>query len=209
MGIPWPGTPGVSRLVQAVPDCHPCSRARSAAGLVAGPHGAGGSATCPPGWRDFASGAHGATWLAQSLVPPLRPLSLLAMHQGPQPFPGATGTAACRDRDSGWSPTASVWGATAIGPNPGVCNPVPGDTPSPWGAQGVPAPEQARPAAARGGRGERGVCRERTQDLSDGFAGSSRTRTSPGRRDAEPPPNRVCWGGRAAALLHGCGDPKP
>lgn len=56
---------------------------------------------------------------------------------------------------------------------------------------------RARPVGARGGRGEPGACWERSQDPSDGFVGSSRTRTSPGRRDTQPPPSSAGWVGES------------
>lgn len=68
---------------------------------------------------------------------------------------------------------------------------------------GTSAPCRARPVGARGGCGEPGACWEGSQDPSDGFVGSSRTRTSPGRRDTQPPPSSAAGWGRAAALLSG------
>lgn len=62
-------------------------------------------------------------------------------------------------------------------------------------------PQWARPAGVWGGCGEPGAFRERSEDSSDGFALSSRTRTSPGWLDAEPPPSSACWGGGRAAAL--------
>lgn len=66
---------------------------------------------------------------------------------------------------------------------------------------GTSALRRARPEGARGGPGELSVCWEGCQDPSDGFVRSSCTRTSPGRRDSQPPPSSACWVGESGALL--------
>lgn len=167
-------------------------------------------------------------WLTRWLPATMRRPT--GLHQ--PTLPCAAGTAVHRDGDCGWVPSTSVQGgiyghrqrwvmlswpdhghATSSSPDLAAGYRVPPRVPRKMGFQGtVPSPTAGQ-GARRGERGEPGVCRERSEDPSDGFAGSSRTRTSPGQRDAEPPPNSACRGGGRAASpppwLWGPPGPKP